>query len=101
MKKTFHWSSAVPKRFKRNINEELHQAMRTSSDIKVGKDRMFHIRITKCDRRITKCDRFRYYEVRQSWITNYDRFWITKCDKNLKKLDYKVRWDYKPRRITK
>ena len=23
----FHWSSAVPKRFKRNINEELHQAM--------------------------------------------------------------------------
>ena len=38
---TFHWSSTVPKRFKRNINEELHQAMRTSSDIKVGKDRIF------------------------------------------------------------
>ena len=35
---TFHWSSAVTKRFKKNINEELHQAIRTSSDIKVGKD---------------------------------------------------------------
>ena len=35
-------------------------------------------------RRITICDRFKDYEVRQSWITNCDRFWITKCDKNLK-----------------
>ena len=36
----FHWLSAVPKRFKRNINEELHQAIGTNSDIKVGKDRI-------------------------------------------------------------
>ena len=27
LQNAFHWSSAVPKRFKRNINEELHQAM--------------------------------------------------------------------------
>ena len=36
-------------------------------------------------RRIIKYDRFRDYKVRQRWITNCDRFWITKCDKNLKK----------------
>ena len=35
-------------------------------------------------RRITKCDSFRDYKVRQSWITNCNRFWITKCDKNLR-----------------
>ena len=33
-------------------------------------------------RRITKCDWFKDYKVRHSWVTNYDRFWITKCDKN-------------------
>ena len=38
---TFHCLSTVPKRSKRNINEELHQAIRTSSDIKVGKDHTF------------------------------------------------------------
>ena len=38
---TFHCPFAVPKRFKRNINEELRQAMRTSSDIKAGKDCIF------------------------------------------------------------
>ena len=37
----FHWPSALTNRFKRNINEELHQAMSTSSDIKAGKDRIF------------------------------------------------------------
>ena len=37
----FHWPSALINRFKRNINEELHQAMSASSDIKVGKDRIF------------------------------------------------------------
>ena len=36
-------------------------------------------------RRITNCDRFRDYKVRQSWITNCDEFWITKCEKILKK----------------
>ena len=36
-------------------------------------------------RRITKCDRFKNYKVPQSWITNYNRFWIAKCDKNSKK----------------
>ena len=35
-------------------------------------------------RRITKCDRFKNCKVRQSWITNYDRFWITKYEKNFK-----------------
>ena len=39
---TFHWSSSLTKKFKRNIKEELQQAMRTSSDIKVGKDRIFN-----------------------------------------------------------
>ena len=34
---------------------------------------------------ITKYDRFKDYKVRQSWITNCDRFWITTCDKSLKK----------------
>ena len=38
---SFHWSSAVPKRFKRNITEELGQATRTSSDIEMGNDRIF------------------------------------------------------------
>ena len=37
----FHWPSALTNRFKRNINEELHQAMSTSSDIITGKDRVF------------------------------------------------------------
>ena len=36
-------------------------------------------------RRITMCNRFRDYKVRQSWTTNCDRFWITKCDRNLNK----------------
>ena len=36
-------------------------------------------------RRITMYDRFRDYKVRQSWTTNCDRFWITKCDRNLNK----------------
>ena len=36
-------------------------------------------------RRIAKCDRFRDYKVRQSWIINCDRVWITKWGKNLKK----------------
>ena len=35
-------------------------------------------------RRITKCDRYKKYTVRQTWIINYDKFWITKCDKNFK-----------------
>ena len=41
---TFHWSSSLTKGFKRNIKklqEELHHAMRTSSHIKVEKDRIF------------------------------------------------------------
>ena len=38
---TIHGPSAVPKRFKRNINEELLKAMRTNSDIKAGIDRIF------------------------------------------------------------
>ena len=38
----FHWPSALTNRFKRNINEELHQAMSTSSDVKAGKDRIFN-----------------------------------------------------------
>ena len=38
---TFHWSPPVPKRFKRNINEELYQTIRASSDIEVGKGRIF------------------------------------------------------------
>ena len=37
----FHWPSALTNRFKRNINEELNQAMSTSSDIKTGKDCIF------------------------------------------------------------
>ena len=57
---------------------------------------------------------FKDYKVQQSWITNCDRFWITKCDKNFENwiasamglqtvtsLDYKLRWDYKARWITK
>ena len=35
---------------------------------------------------ITTCDWCREYKVRQSWITNCDKFWITKCHKNFKKL---------------
>ena len=35
-------------------------------------------------RPITKCDRFRYCKVRQSWITNCNGFWTSKCDKNVK-----------------
>ena len=27
---------------------------------------------------------FKDFKIRQSWIINYDRFWITKCDKNLR-----------------
>ena len=38
---TIHWPSAVTNRFKRNINEELHQAMSTSFDIKARKDHIF------------------------------------------------------------
>ena len=38
---TYHWSSAVPERFKGNINEELYQAMITSTDIEVVKDLIF------------------------------------------------------------
>ena len=38
---TFHWSSALPKKFKKNINKALHQAIRTGSDNEVGKDRIF------------------------------------------------------------
>ena len=38
---TFHSLSAVTSKFKRNINEELQQAMSTSSDIKAGKNRIF------------------------------------------------------------
>ena len=34
--------------------------------------------------RITKCDRFKDYKVWQSWITECDRSWITKCDKKFK-----------------
>ena len=54
------------------------------------------------------------YKVWQRGITNYDRFWITKCDKTLKigsqsaiglqggtSLDYKLRRDYKARWIAK
>ena len=33
---------------------------------------------------MTKCDRFKGYKVRQSWIANYHRFWITKRNKNFK-----------------
>ena len=52
---TFHWSSTVPKRFKRNINEKLYQAMITSSDIEIEKDRgglqsAIGVEITKYDR---------------------------------------------------
>ena len=36
-------------------------------------------------KRITECDRFRDYKVRQSSMTNSDRFWITKCHHDLKK----------------
>ena len=60
--------------------------------------------------KITKCGRD--YKVRQRRITNYDRFWVTKSNKNFKKwitkckglqsvtsLDYKLQRDYKARRI--
>ena len=46
-------------------------------------------------RRITKCDRCKKYKVRQTWIINYDKFWITTCDKNFKN------WITKCNRITK
>ena len=62
---------------------------------------------------ITECDRFKHYKVRQSWISKYDRFWITKFDKcfkhgitkcnGIKKCkkfgDYKLRWDFKERQV--
>ena len=38
----FHWPSALTNSFKRNINEELHQAMNTSSGIQAGKNRIFN-----------------------------------------------------------
>ena len=64
--------------------------------------------------RIISCNRFEEYKVRQYWITNYTKFWITKWTKILKNglqsamglksvtsLDYKFWWDYKARRVTK
>ena len=33
---------------------------------------------------MTKCDRFRDCKVRQNWITNCDKIWITKYDKSFK-----------------
>ena len=42
-------------------------------------------------RRIIKCDRFRDCKVRQSLAANCNRFWITKCDENVRK--WITKWD--------
>ena len=42
--------------------------------------------ITKCDGIITICDSVVYYKVRWTDITNYDSFFITKCDRVYDKL---------------
>ena len=52
---TIHGPSAVPKRFKRNINEELLKAMRTNSDIKAGIDRIFKMYLNANYRRTFTC----------------------------------------------
>ena len=36
--------------------------------------------ITKCDGIITNCDSLVYFKVRWTVITNWDNFFITKCD---------------------